>query len=44
MQQAVREEGIKNDRDLLEALSIMVKVENRNNDINDPEHYNTDEI
>jgi len=41
LQQAIREEGIKNDRDLLDALGIMVKVENKNTDVNDPNHYNT---
>ena len=40
LQQAIREEGIKNDRNLLDALDIMVKVEKKNVDINDPNHYN----
>jgi len=43
LQQAIRETGDK-DRDLLEALNIMAKVEMKNNDVNDPNHYNTTEI
>ena len=41
LQQAIREEGTKNNRDLLDALGLMVKVENKNSDVNDPNHYNT---
>ena len=44
LQQAIREEGIKNDKDLLQALDIMTKVEMKNADVNDPNHYNTMEI
>ena len=44
LQQAIRETDDK-DRDLLEALNIMAKVEmNKNNDVNDPNHYNTTDI
>ena len=41
LQQAIREEGHEKDKDLLKALNIMSDIEIRNNDINDPEHYNT---
>ena len=44
LQQALRDEGLKNDKDLLQALNIMVKIEMKNIDINDPKHYNTTEI
>jgi hypothetical protein len=44
LQQAIREEGTRNDKNLLDALGTMVKVENKNNDVNDPKHYNTTEI
>jgi len=39
LQQAIREDK-KNDRELLSALDIMTKIEMKNVDVNDPEHYN----
>lgn len=44
LQQAIREEGHKNDRDLLKALNIMSDIEIRSTDINDPNYYNTTEM
>lgn len=43
LQQAIRERGDK-DRDLLDALGLMSKVETKNADVNDPDHYNTTDI
>jgi hypothetical protein len=43
LQQAIREDK-KNKRELLSALDIMAKVEMKNSDVNDPEHYNTTDI
>lgn len=43
LQQAFREEK-HNKKELLEALDLLTKIELKNNDINDPKHYNTTEI
>ena len=43
LQQAMRERS-DDGKELLQALNILVKVEKKNNDINDPKHYNTTEI
>jgi hypothetical protein len=44
LQQAIREEELRNDKDLLKALDIMAKKEIGRRDINDPKTYNTDEL
>ena len=44
LQQAIREEELRNDKDLLKALDIMAKKEIGRHDVNDPERYNRDEL
>jgi len=44
LQQAIREEELRNDKDLLQALDIMAKKEIGEHDVNDPKRYNTTDI
>ena len=44
LQQAIREEELRNDKDLLKALDIVAKKEIGRHDVNDPERYNRDEL
>lgn len=44
LKKAVKEEDLKNDKDLLQALDIMAKKELGKHDINDPNRYNTTDL